>query len=48
MLELAASPGLVNQLGARGRALAETLTWERAAEQTEHHLEQTIQEAKGD
>ena len=48
MLELAADPGLVASLGAKGRAFAETLTWESAARQTEEHLMETIQRQKGD
>ena len=48
MLELAADPALVLTLGTRGRAFAETLTWESAAEQTEDHLQQTIQGTKGE
>jgi glycosyltransferase involved in cell wall biosynthesis len=47
MLELADNPDLVNSLGVRGRAFAESLTWESAAEQTENHLRETIQRAKG-
>jgi glycosyltransferase involved in cell wall biosynthesis len=35
---LAASPELVASLGARGRAFAETFTWERSAAETEAHL----------
>ena len=46
MLELAADPGLVASLGARGRKFAETLTWESAALQTEQHLMETILEGK--
>jgi glycosyltransferase involved in cell wall biosynthesis len=48
MLELAADPSLVASLGRRGRAFAETLTWESAAQQTEDHLVETIQRAKGE
>jgi glycosyltransferase involved in cell wall biosynthesis len=48
MLELASDPALVNSLGARGRAFAETLTWESAAQQTEAHLVETIQRTKGE
>jgi glycosyltransferase involved in cell wall biosynthesis len=47
MLELAADPGLVDRLGRQGRAFALTLSWERAAEQTDDHLLETIQRAKG-
>ena len=48
MLELASDPDLVTSLGLRGRAFAETLTWEGAAQQTEDHLQETIQRAKGE
>jgi glycosyltransferase involved in cell wall biosynthesis len=48
MLELAADPGLVNALGMRGRAYAETLTWESAAEQSEDHLREPRERTKGD
>ena len=36
---LAASRELVQALGAKGRQFAETFTWERAAQETEAHLE---------
>jgi glycosyltransferase involved in cell wall biosynthesis len=36
--QLAGDPALVATLGARGRAFAERLTWERAADHTEAHL----------
>jgi glycosyltransferase involved in cell wall biosynthesis len=42
MLELASDPGLVARLGAGARAFALPLTWERAAEATERHLERII------
>lgn len=48
MLELAADPGLVASLGRKGREFAQTLTWNSAAEQTENHLLETIQRAKGE
>jgi glycosyltransferase involved in cell wall biosynthesis len=48
MLELASDRALVTTLGARGRAWAETLTWESAAQQTEDHLRETIQGTKGE
>ena len=48
MLELAGNAVLVETLGAKGRRFAETLTWESAAEQTEDHLRETIQRAKGE
>jgi len=38
MDRLAASPALVDQMGARARAFAETFTWERCARETEAHL----------
>lgn len=48
MLELASDPALVDSLGARGRTFAESLTWEGAAQQTEDHLQETIQRTKGE
>ncbi len=39
---LAAAPDLVGAMGAKARAFAETFTWDRAADQTVAHLEQTI------
>jgi len=38
MLELAANPALVEQLGQAGRRFAESLTWDHAADLTETHL----------
>jgi glycosyltransferase involved in cell wall biosynthesis len=38
MLELAANPALVEQLGEAGRRFAETHSWELAADRTESHL----------
>ena len=38
MDRLAASPELVEQMGVRARAFAETFTWERCADETEAHL----------
>ena len=38
MRRLADSPALVESMGARARAFADTFTWERAAVQTEAHL----------
>lgn len=38
MDRLAASPELVEQMGVRARAFAETFTWERCAGETEAHL----------
>jgi glycosyltransferase involved in cell wall biosynthesis len=48
MLELASDPGQVAALGRKGREFAQALTWERAAEETENHLLETIQRARGD
>jgi len=42
MLALAADPGLVTRLGRGGRAFAEGLSWERAAQATEAHLQRAI------
>jgi glycosyltransferase involved in cell wall biosynthesis len=39
MSQLAADPPLVAQLGIAARRFAETFTWERAADETERHLE---------
>lgn len=39
---LAASPALVASLGERGRAFAETFTWERSAIETEAHLDAVV------
>lgn len=38
MGRLAASPALVEEMGVRARAFAETFTWERCARETEAHL----------
>ncbi len=40
---LAASRELVERLGVHARSFAESFTWERAAEQTEHHLLRLVQ-----
>jgi len=40
---LAEDPALVERLGRGGRRFAEGLTWDRAAEATERHLERTIE-----
>ena len=40
MAQLAHDSALVSALGAQARQFAETFTWERAAEQTERHLDQ--------
>jgi glycosyltransferase involved in cell wall biosynthesis len=42
MGRLAADAGLVERLGAQARGFAETFTWERAAEETERHLQQVL------
>jgi glycosyltransferase involved in cell wall biosynthesis len=42
MGRLAADPGLVARLGTQARRFAETFTWERAAEETERHLQQVL------
>jgi glycosyltransferase involved in cell wall biosynthesis len=42
MLELADDPALVAGLGAAARRFAERLTWERAAAETERHLQDII------
>ena len=42
MLELAGNPELVARLGAAARRFAEGLSWERAAAETEHHLQAII------
>ncbi len=45
MAQLAQDPALVNTLGVHARQFAETFTWERAAEETERHLEAARQSA---
>jgi glycosyltransferase involved in cell wall biosynthesis len=42
MVELAASPSLVDQLGCGARTFAEAHTWERAADATERHLQDIL------
>jgi glycosyltransferase involved in cell wall biosynthesis len=42
MRRLAADRALVDRLGAQARRFAETFTWERAAEDTERHLQQVL------
>jgi glycosyltransferase involved in cell wall biosynthesis len=42
MGRLAADAALVERLGAQARGFAETFTWERAAEETERHLERVL------
>ena len=44
MLALAADPALVARLGAGGRAFAQGLSWDRAADRTAAHLDRTIAE----
>jgi glycosyltransferase involved in cell wall biosynthesis len=39
---LARSPDLVRELGDAGRRFAEGFTWERAADETERHLSETV------
>jgi len=47
MLALAADPGLVERLGRQARAFAESLSWDRAADQTERWLAEMVGEASG-
>jgi glycosyltransferase involved in cell wall biosynthesis len=42
MDRLAAAPQLVHQMGLQARRFAETFTWERAAEETERHLQRVL------
>ena len=42
MRRLAADPSLVSRLGAQARGFAESFTWERAAEETERHLQHVL------
>jgi glycosyltransferase involved in cell wall biosynthesis len=42
LMGLAQDPRRVEMLGAAGRRFAETLTWDRAADETGRHLERTI------
>jgi len=44
MRQIADSPDLVAQLGRGARAFAESLTWDRAANETEAHLAQVIEQ----
>ncbi len=46
MKRLSGDPELVERLGRAGRRFAESLTWERAAEQTEAHLIETVRDAR--
>jgi len=45
MHRFASDPGLVERLGRQARRFAETLSWDRAADMTEAHLEETHQRA---
>ena len=47
MAQLAHDPALVTTLGVQARRFAETFTWERAAEETERHLEMVRAPAAG-
>ena len=42
MRRIATSPDLVTRMGAEARMFAESFTWERAADQTEAHLQRVI------
>ncbi len=42
---LSSDPGLVARFGKTARAFASTLTWERAADRTEEHLQETVRGA---
>jgi len=42
MVRLAGDPALVETLGKTGRRFAETLSWDRAARETEQHLLETL------
>jgi glycosyltransferase involved in cell wall biosynthesis len=46
MQRLAATPGSVEQLGQQARHFAETLSWDRAADHTENHLLETLNNAR--
>jgi glycosyltransferase involved in cell wall biosynthesis len=48
MLELAGNPSLVARLGRAGRVFAEGLSWERAADATDAHLQRVIAEGGGE
>ncbi len=48
MGRLAADAALVDRLGVRARAFAETFTWERAADETERHLLRVLTSRRGD
>ena len=42
MAQLAADPSLVASLGASARVFAESFTWERAAAETDRHLQRVV------
>ncbi len=42
MERIASSPDLVRTMGERGRRFAEGFTWDRAAAETERHLEEIV------
>jgi glycosyltransferase involved in cell wall biosynthesis len=44
---LATSPSLVERLGAAARPFAESFTWERAADETERHLQAVVAAGQG-
>jgi len=44
MRGLVESPDLVRALGSNARRFAETFTWERAAQETLHHLHRVVEE----
>ena len=46
MGRLAASPALVEEMGVRARAFAETFTWERCARETEAHLLRVVNQGE--
>lgn len=46
MDRLAADPALVERLGEQGRRFAETFTWDRAADETERHLRQLLNDRR--
>lgn len=46
MVKLAGDPELMRELGVGARRFAETLSWERAAEQTESHMLEAIHSAR--
>jgi glycosyltransferase involved in cell wall biosynthesis len=46
MTKIAGDQALVDRLGVQARAFAETFTWERAALETERHLERVISNSR--